>query len=156
MVNYMSYTSISKVIASWELARQKFGCDEKIGTDILFIIFRVEPETKAVFGFRPTQDVENHPMLRMGVLVHGMSLVKMLDSVLALLGPDIEMLEEILGQLGQRHQKHGVKKEYFPLLGDAIRETLSSIIGDKFTDSDDAAWKEVFGELAAEIVNGMI
>jgi hypothetical protein len=129
MVNDMSYQTISRVLASWDLARQRFGCEEKVGIEILFRLFRMEPETKVVFGFKPTQDIENHPMLRMGVLVHGAHIVKMLDGVLALLGPDAEMLEEILGQLGQRHQRHGVKTEYFSLLGDAIRETLASIIG---------------------------
>lgn len=94
-------------------------------------------------------------MLRMGVLIHGAHIVKMMDIVLSLLGPDVEMLEEILGQLGQRHQMRGVKKEYFPLLGDAIRETLSLMIGDKYTDEDDAAWKEVYDALSAEIVKAI-
>lgn len=78
-------------------------------------------------------------MLRMCVLVHGARIVTMLDGVLSLLGPNVDMLEEILGQLGQRHMRFVVKNEYFPLLGDAVREALSSIIGDKFTYEDDAA-----------------
>lgn len=156
MVNDISYKTISRVLKSWELARQRFGSEEKVGTEILLRLFRAEPEAKEVFGFKLTQDIENHPMLRMGVLVHGAHVVKMLDGVLSLLGPDVEMLEEILSQLGRRHLMHGVKKEYFPLLGNAIREAISLIIGDNYTDEDDLAWKEVFNELSTEIVKAMI
>ena len=122
---------------------------------ILFSLFRAAPEAKAVFGFQPSQDVENHPMLRMGVLVHGARIVTMLDVVLSLLGPDIESFEEVLAQVGQRHVRMGVKKEHFCLLGDSIREVIASIIGDEFTDEDDEAWKEVFVLVTGTILMSM-
>jgi ribosomal 50S subunit-associated protein YjgA (DUF615 family) len=111
-----------------------------------------------VFGFKSDDDVfnENHRVLReAGLLVHGARIVDMLDGALALLGPDEDLLEEILGQLGKRHQSRGVKKEYFPLLGKAIRESLASTMGDYYTDDHDAAWEEVFGEISALIVKSM-
>lgn len=155
MVNHINYQSIFMVIESWELARQKYGCEEEVGTAILLNLFRAAPGAKAVFGFKPNENIEDHPRRRIAMLVHGAQIVQMMDGVLMLLGPDVELLEKILGKLGRRHERHGVKKEYFPLLGDAIRETLASINGDNFTDEADAAWKEVFGELSAEIVKSM-
>jgi hemoglobin-like flavoprotein len=88
----------------------------------------------------------------MGVLVHGTRIVQMLDGALTLLGPDIELFEEILGQVGQRHEELGVKKEHYAMLGVAVREVISSIIGNKFTDEDDEAWKEVFSLMTAAIL----
>lgn len=151
-MKFLSYPSISKVIESWELARQKYGSEEEVGTQILLNLFRAEPAAKTVFGFKPNQDVENHPLLRMGVLVHGARIVEMLDGVLMLLGPDTELLEDMLGQLGQLQQIHRVKKEYFCLLGNAVRATLSAIMEDSYTDDIDAAWEDVVGALAAEII----
>ncbi len=155
MVKNIGYRSIARVLESWELARQKYGSVEELGTEILFHLFRAEPESKTVFGFKPNQAIENHPLLRMGVLVHGTRIVDMLDGVLMLLGPDTELLEEILSQQGKRHERHGVKKEYFSLLGDAVRGAISEILGDKFTDEHDAAWRELFVELSAEIMKSM-
>ncbi len=151
-MKFLCYQSISKVIESWELARQRYGSVEEVGTQILLNLFRSEPAAKTVFGFKPNQDVENHPLLRMGVLVHGARIVEMLDGVLMLLGPDTELLEDIFDQLGQLQQINRVKTEYFCLLGDAVREALSTIMGDNYTDDIDEAWKDVVGALAAEII----
>jgi hemoglobin-like flavoprotein len=152
MVHDISYQSVSQVLESWELARQKHGSEEELGRKILLNLFRADPAIKEVFGFQRKQDIESNPMLLMGVMVHGTGMVAMLDSVLALLGPDTELLEEVLGSLGKRHQRYGVEKEYFVLMGAAIRDAISDIFGDLYSDADDKAWKEVFDAMSSEIV----
>jgi hemoglobin-like flavoprotein len=155
MVHDISYQSVSQVLESWELARQKYGTEEELGRKILLNLFRADPAIKEVFGFQRKQDIESNPMLLMGVMVHGTRMVAMLDSVLALLGPDTELLEEVLGSLGKRHRRYGVKKEYFALMGAAIRDAIADIFGDLYSDADDKAWKEVFDAMSAEIVRAM-
>ena len=92
MVDSISYKNVSRVFNTWELANQKYGSREELGNNILFHMFRADPESKTVFGFKATQNVEDNPLLRMGVLVHGTRIFSMIDEVLGLLGPDCEAL----------------------------------------------------------------
>ena len=152
----ISYSSINSVMTSWELARQVYGCTEEVGMSILFNLFRMDKSTKTVFGFTETQNIECNPMLRMGVLVHGANIVQMIDSFLALLGPDIDTLEILLAEQGERHARIGVKPSHILLLGDACRTALAEIIADeKWTTKMDEAWKELFGAMSAEMIKSM-
>jgi hemoglobin-like flavoprotein len=155
MLEEMSYSSISKVLESWELSRQKFGCPEEVGTTILFNLFDQAPETKIIFGFRKDDDVEGNPMLRMGLLVHGLRMIEMLDGVLNLLGPDTEILEEVLSGMGKRHEKLGVRKEHMESFGIAVRDALAEIMDDEWTDSMEDAWIEVLECLTEILIKDM-
>jgi hemoglobin-like flavoprotein len=154
MTAMISYKHISLVIESWELARQRFGNEEQVGTTILIHLFTVEPETKRIFGFRPDQDIAGNPMLKMGVLVHGAQVIQMLDGILDLLGQDTDLLEQALGPVGEQHCRlvGTDQPEYFELLGQAIRMTLMEILGDRFTPSCYVAWTEAFRVFSSCIV----
>jgi hemoglobin-like flavoprotein len=148
MVKLMSYGAIASVIDSWERARQKYGCDEEIGTEIVLNLFRLEPQTKLIFGFRPDQNIEANPLLRMGVLVHAARMVAMIESVISLLGPDTDTLDEVLSQVGERHKKQGVKKEHFALFIKAVCQALADINGDGWTKDIQQAWEDILGDMA--------
>jgi hemoglobin-like flavoprotein len=69
-----------------------------------------------------------------------------------MLGPDVELLTEILLELGHRHVRYGVKPEYFPSLGKVLIDILSEAIDPKiFTLRSFAknAEKLVFVEVAS-------
>lgn len=159
----LSYSSIARVMQTWELARQKYGCDENVGMDILLHLFQLDSSAQTVFGFpvvpnKPltAKTIAANPLLRMGVLVHAARIVSMLDCVLSLLGPDTDMLVHLLQQTGQRHQKHGVKKEYFAHLVQAICLTLADILKDQWkAEADQNAWQDIFGELSLVIIDAM-
>jgi hemoglobin-like flavoprotein len=155
MLQDLQYSSIAKVLESWELARQKFGCEEEVGTMILLNLFDQAPETKKVFGFGVDEKIEENPIRRMGLLVHASAMLKFLDSILCLLGPDCEIINEVMSGLGKRHQKRGVKKEHFPLLGLAIRDCLAEIMQEEWNDSFEDAWIEIFDELSEVITKEM-
>lgn len=71
-------------------------------------------------------------------------------------GPDVDLIQEILSQVGKRHSDFGVQADYFPHMGEALVYALEQVIGENnFSDSQKAAWKEVYNELSAEIVNAM-
>ena len=154
MAQEISYQSISNVLSCWEHANQKYSCREDIGNKILQELFDVEPEIKVIFGFQPNQmNIAANPMSRMGLMVHGLRIVNMIDQILNLMGPDTDILNEILQEQARRHQKHGVKKEHFAHMGTAIRAALSKILDDDvFTTEVDNSWKEMFDILSATIV----
>ena len=147
------YQSISNVLSCWQNANQKYSCREDIGNAIIQELFEIEPETKLVFGFQPNQtNVETNPMLRMGLMMHGLRIVHMIDQILDLMGPDMDVLKEILQEQARRHQKHGVKKEHFAHMGTAIRGALSKILSsDVYTADIDNSWKAMFDVLSATI-----
>ena len=71
-------------------------------------------------------------------------------------GPDVELIQEILGQVGKRHSDFGVQADYFPHMGEALVYALEQVLGpDQFTVSHKAAWKEVYDELSSEILKSM-
>jgi hemoglobin-like flavoprotein len=155
MDSSISYQSVTRVHETWELARQKYSSEAEFGTEILLKLFRMAPGAKAVFGFDPQEDVENNSKLRASALVHGLRILQILDGILTLLGPNTEMLFEILSKLGDRHLKLGVDKEYILLIGSAIRECISDKLGAKYTSDDDESWKIVFSILSAELLRAM-
>jgi hemoglobin-like flavoprotein len=155
MLQDLGYTSIAKVLESWELSRQKYGSVEESGMMIMLNLFNRAPETKVIFGFQENDEIETSPKLRMRLMVHGTAMFRFLDSILALLGPDTDTIADVMAGLGKRHEKLGVKKEHFPLLGLAIRDSLSKIMVGTWTPSIDEAWKDVFDELSEVMVKEM-
>lgn len=71
-------------------------------------------------------------------------------------GPDIELLTEILLKLGQKHVRYGVQPEMFPLMGDALVETLSECLGEEFTKETKDAWKETYVEISSDMLKAQL
>jgi hemoglobin-like flavoprotein len=153
MTTEISFESMSNVLVSWEHANQKYSCREDIGNMILMDLFELEPEILSIFGFKPHQhDIEANPMLRMGIMVHGLRIVAMIDGILNMLGPDSDVLHDILSEQYQRHRKFGVRKEHFAQMGPAVRGALSKLLDDKvYTVEVDRSWEEVFDVLTNSI-----
>lgn len=77
----------------------------------------------------------------------------MLDSALHMLGPDIELLTDIMTDLGAKHVGYGVKPDLFIIMGDCLMDVLSDLLPEgKFTPSVKSSWKEVYGALAADLM----
>ena len=76
----------------------------------------------------------------------------MLDTALNMLGPDIELLTEIMEELGEKHIRYGVKAEMFGVMGEALIHTLDAILGDDFTDQVREAWETTYRELSADMI----
>lgn len=88
--------------------------------------------------------------------MQGSYLIQMLDTALNMLGPDIELLSDILQDLGAKHVRYGVKPEMFGIMGDALVKTLEETLGSKvFNDNSKAAWKEAYAELSGDMINAM-
>ena len=152
----INFKQISMVMESWELCAQRFSCREEVGLQILLELFQMDPSIKLVFGFQPKQDVGKNPLLRMGALVHGVNIVKMIDSLLGLIGPDTELLAILLAEQGERHARLGVKATHVPLLGQACKKVIRTLVPEnEWKVEFDAAWTDVFHEVSSEMIKTM-
>lgn len=70
----------------------------------LFRLFELEPEAKVIFGFDKdvgALELAKHDRFNK----HATYFIQMIDKALGMLGPDIELLTEILMDLGLKHVK---------------------------------------------------
>lgn len=151
----VSPISVMKVIQSWERARQRNGFDEQLGIDTLLVLFRMDPRIKQIFGFAFDKEVKAEGVQRMGILIHGLQIVKMLDAIFSALGLDDELLSEILAETGEQHCQLGLSPDHFTLLCRALLEVLEKTMGDDWTSDTRAAWFQVIRVVNVAIAKNM-
>jgi hemoglobin-like flavoprotein len=88
--------------------------------------------------------------------MHAAYMVQMLDTALNMLGPDIELLTEIMLELGAKHVRYGVKPEMFSHMGEALRLTLKTVLKGGYTKTVEAAWKETYAELSQDMIRAQL
>ncbi|KAG7337135.1 globin-like protein [Nitzschia inconspicua] len=152
MVAEMSYQTCSAVLDSWELVRNIEQYEEKVGVKLFTKFFEIEPDARRVFGFRESQSMEELLKSRR-FYKHAGYFVQMLDKALGMLGPDIEMLTEVLLELGKKHVSYGVKPEFFPSMGQSLVYALQETLGkDTFDVETKDSWVEVYGALSYDMI----
>jgi methyl-accepting chemotaxis protein len=89
-------------------------------------------------------------------VMQGSYMIRMLDTALSMLGPDIELLSDILQDLGAKHGRYGVKREMYNIMGDALIKVLQEMLGGNLmTDSCVASWKQTYKELSRDMIKAM-
>jgi hemoglobin-like flavoprotein len=79
----------------------------------------------------------------------------MLGMVVDMLGPELDVVEEQLYDLGKSHTRYGVSPMQFELRGKALAETLLKILGRRsFTDKTEKAWKETYEFMSITMIRG--
>lgn len=110
-----------------------------------------------LFGFPIDLDIDSPDLLQSKrFIAQAVYFWSMIDTSLNMLGPDIELLAEIMAELGKKHVVYGVKPEMFPIMGDALIWTLKESLGDKLTDDHEVAWKETYGALSSDMIRAMV
>lgn len=150
-----SPASVMKVLSSWETARQRNGFDEQLGIDTLLILFKMNPEIKPIYGFAVDREVKAQGIQRMGILIHGLQVVSTFDAILSALGPDEELLSEVIAETGEKHCQRGLSPDHFTLLCRSLLQVLEKIMGDKWTADIQAAWSQIIHCVSAEITKNM-
>ena len=114
----------------------------------------LEPQAQLVFGFDKSMDPNSDLVLKSPRFIkHAKYFIQMIDRALGMLGPDIELLTEILMELGEKHVRYGVKPEFFPSMGRALIEAVDNNLGEnEFTDEIKANWHEVYGALSYDMI----
>ena len=111
---HRSYNTVCSVIDSWEYVRRQPKYEETVGRALFIKLFELEPEAKAIFGFKGAALDDESFTKSLRFTRHAKYFIQMIDKALGMLGPDIELLTEILMELGVKHVAYGVKPEYFP------------------------------------------
>lgn len=152
----LNYDAMFQVIDSWERLRRVDDFEKYAGTILFQRLFTKCPNIKALFGFPVSMDPKSETLLKSKrFLTHATYMIQMLDKALSMLGPDVELLAEILADLGKKHARYGVKEEYFFFMGEALHETLKETLGSNFTDEDKEAWHLVYDALSEEMCKSM-
>jgi hypothetical protein len=89
------------------------------------------------------------------ILIHAQRVMDMLDSAMGLLGPNHELLTEILSDAGVRHVKFGVNASYIPYMGKALAPALSDVLGSQWTGEVAQAWEIVMNEFASDLMKAI-
>lgn len=152
----LSYTVISNVIETWENLRRQKDYEEHAGSLLFQRLFEKCPAAKVLFGFPIDIDPRSPELISSKrFLMHATYLISMIDTALNMLGPDAEMLTEIMMDLGKKHVRYGVRPEYFPFMGEALMETLVECLPKKMTDEVQASWRETYSVLSEDMIRGM-
>lgn len=140
---------------SWEQLRQTKNYREVAGTILFQKLFKKSPQAKVLFGFPIDIDTESPDLLlSKRFMMHACYMIEMLDTALQMLGPDIELLTEIMIDLGSKHVRYGVQADMFPAMGEALIYTLEHVLKDKFTEVVKRSWEEIYKELSADMILG--
>jgi hemoglobin-like flavoprotein len=83
---------------------------------------------------------------------HAKHFINMFGQAVEMLGPDTELLTDILLELGAKHVAYGVKTAYYPSMGRAIIAVIKELLGDGFTDTIEKSWYEVFGAISYDMI----
>jgi Globin len=120
-------------------------------------MFIASPEAKVLFGFPYDMDPNSPDMLTSKrFILQGSYMIKMLDTALCMLGPDVELLSEILHDIGAKHARYGVKREMFGIMGDALIKVLQETLGGNLmTESCVEAWRQTYKELSRDMIKAM-
>lgn len=153
----LSYNTISTVIDSWEKLRQLKDYEEVAGRGLFIKLFKKCPKAKVLFGFPIDTDTDCPELVKSKrFIMHSSYLIQMLDTALNMLGPDFELLVEIMVELGDKHRRFGVQAEMFPVMKDSLILTLREKLSDSdFTEATEAAWNQTFDGLSSIMIRSM-
>ena len=88
--------------------------------------------------------------------IHARRVIGTVDLAVDLLEQnDLETLIPALQSLGTKHARYGVKDEHFPIVGEALLDTLGTALGDEFSAEVKEAWVGVYGVIADNMSAGL-
>mmetsp|Transcript_19270 Transcript_19270/g.24856 ORF Transcript_19270/g.24856 Transcript_19270/m.24856 type:complete len:155 (+) Transcript_19270:117-581(+) len=150
----ISYDNISIVLETWDEARFNSPIkdfDNEFGMITLKRLFELQPRAKKVFGYDKSQEAGDR-----SAEVHGKSFAGIFDSVFQSLGPDIELIEDLLKHVGTRHKVMNVNPSFMPFMGVALIQTIEQSLGRSMNNRQKEAWEEVFEAISDEIVKQIL
>mmetsp|Transcript_68923 Transcript_68923/g.183623 ORF Transcript_68923/g.183623 Transcript_68923/m.183623 type:complete len:160 (-) Transcript_68923:177-656(-) len=149
----ISYTTVSHLNESWDALRRIENYEVVTGTILFQKFFTDCPKGKTLFGFNANIEPSSPLILKSRrFLMHASYFVQMIDTSLTMLGPGVEILTEIMTELGEKHARMGVESEMYPIMCEALVYAIERATGESFSSASRKAWKEFF----AGISNSMI
>lgn len=88
-------------------------------------------------------------------LVHSRGVIRTVDAAVTLLeAGNMDKLVEVLKDLGTRHATYDVKEVHYPIVGEALLDTLGKALGEGFTPEVKEAWVGVYGIISDTMCQG--
>lgn len=112
--------------------------DARFPTRFYEILFQRHPELEALFT-RNSRGAQ--------VRNFGKKLVAIVDHL-----EDPEWTDRELGALAASHTQYGVSASMYPLVGEALIDTLREACGEAFTPEAEAAWRTAYARIEAAIL----
>jgi len=108
-------------------------------------LFEIAPELQQLWGF---ESGKLHPSVfkEEKARQKGAALLLAVGNAVDLLGPEMEPLEQELFALGRRHIHMKAEAHHWPFVGEALMYTMKRTLRTRFTDYDEAAWREIYGK----------
>jgi len=148
--------TVSTVTETWDLAKRKANFDELVGTDLLLKLFELEPRTKKVFHFELDYSPTPQALKESGNLKFAIRMLESFDACISMLGPETEILYEILGDIGRRHVSYGVSPHFFPFFGQAMVYAMGNLLGDKWTPELKEVWLELYDSFSGIMMKAIL
>lgn len=157
----LSYSTVSSILDSWEKLRQVPGYEETVGIQLFQNFLTLQPNAKLALGLPKDLDItsratmeENRRFAKKASYFLKFFLL-MIGKVVDMLGPDMDTVEGILLDLGQRHVRYGVQPEFYVSLGQALMTTLEANLKPAdFDQTTKAAWVEVYAAMSHSMILG--
>jgi len=118
-------------------------------------MFKLAPGAWTVFPWGKGNVSEEELFQNKEFLAFAKRFTEMLDMAIDMLGPDLELVEEQLTQIGVMHIGFGVMPEHYPLMGEALVEVLEQKLGkDIFSAKQKMAWQTTFTFMSTKMLQG--
>jgi len=87
------------------------------------------------------------PMFSDNMTIQQLKFMAILTTVVESLG-NLESIRGEIEDMGKRHKDYGALPEHYPAVGAVLVQTLSEILGSKFTPEVEEAWSSIYNRLA--------
>lgn len=104
-------------------------------------LFEIAPQVKPMFGNADMSEQGKKLMTTIGIAVKGLT--------------DLEKIVPTVQRLGVAHIEYGVKKEHFPIVGEALLYTLEQGLGEDWSAELSEAWATTYQVLADTMIDAM-
>ena len=68
---------------------------------------------------------------------------------------DPEVLQSVLGPLGEKHKGYGAIEKHYPIVGNALLATLKKYLGNAWDEPTEQAWTLTYGAVVEMMLNGV-
>jgi hypothetical protein len=117
-------------------------------------IFEIAPSANALFKFG-ADGIDDETYKSELFLKHARGVIGTVDLAVDLLEKDdMATLVSALKDLGAKHVTYGVKFEHYPIVGQALLDTLEKALGDNYTPQVKEAWAGVYGVITENMQAG--
>ena len=122
---------------------------------LLLRIFTIAPAAQALFKFADGYEPMDEKIFTLPTFKkHARAVISTVNAAVGMLETDLDKLIGILKGLGERHKTYGVLEAHYPVVGQALVETLTDALGDAFTVDVKAAWEEIYGVISSTMIEG--